>query len=207
MYTSFFGHCNPCDCNAPTYCKYIYWRATNHHRTNTLLALHLHHKWLRRKRFSYSSFFKYWVWHNYVWSVRIGWWLLVRTFLMDTIGGLPKYLLPHGVDNILTTQRLDPIVTPGKVSTHVHSGECRVSYVPFTSYLAIDLSLVLGGSGFGLNVNTSILQESECTSIPIQEDKSNYWFPASSSLARSAYRQFNAHTQTAAVFSVSVVFK
>ncbi|GAW00416.1 wsc domain [Lentinula edodes] len=60
-------------------------------------------------------------------------------------------------NNILTTQRLDPIVTPGKVSTHVHS--------------------VLGGSGFGLNVNTSILQESECTSIPIQEDKSNYWFP------------------------------
>ncbi|KAJ3879273.1 hypothetical protein F5051DRAFT_451663 [Lentinula edodes] len=84
-------------------------------------------------------------------------------------------------NNILTTQRLDPIVTPGEVSTHVHS--------------------VLGGSGFGLNVNTSILQESECTSIPIQEDKSNYWFPASSSLARSAYRQFNAHTQTAAVFS------
>ncbi|KAJ4464394.1 hypothetical protein C8R41DRAFT_860028 [Lentinula lateritia] len=60
-------------------------------------------------------------------------------------------------NNILTTQRLDPIVTPGEVSTHVHS--------------------VLGGSGFGLNVNTSILQESECTSIPIQEDKSNYWFP------------------------------
>ncbi|KAJ3846914.1 hypothetical protein EV368DRAFT_15002, partial [Lentinula lateritia] len=59
--------------------------------------------------------------------------------------------------NILTTQRLDPIVTPGEVSAHVHS--------------------VLGGSGFGLNVNTSILQESECTSIPIQEDKSNYWFP------------------------------
>ncbi|KAJ4464757.1 hypothetical protein C8J55DRAFT_544786 [Lentinula edodes] len=60
-------------------------------------------------------------------------------------------------NNILTTQRLDPIVTPGEVSAHVHS--------------------VLGGSGFGLSVNTSILQESECTSIPIQEDKSNYWFP------------------------------
>ncbi|KAJ3809253.1 hypothetical protein F5876DRAFT_44268 [Lentinula aff. lateritia] len=105
---------------------------------------------------------------------------------MDTTGGLPKYLLPHGVDNILTTQRLDPIVTPGEVSAHVHS--------------------VLGGSGFGLNVNTSILQESECTSIPIQEDKSNYWFPASSSLARSAYRQFNAHENSSCIFSEYYLF-
>ncbi|KAJ4481131.1 hypothetical protein J3R30DRAFT_3287236 [Lentinula aciculospora] len=67
------------------------------------------------------------------------------------------------IDNILTTQRLDPIVSPGEVSSHVHSGNT--------------LYLVLGGSGFGLNVNTSILQGSDCTSLPIQEDKSNYWFP------------------------------
>ncbi|KAJ3789395.1 hypothetical protein GGU10DRAFT_425661 [Lentinula aff. detonsa] len=60
-------------------------------------------------------------------------------------------------NNVLTTQRMDPIVSPGEVSSHVHS--------------------VLGGSGFDLNVNTSILQGSECTSIPVQEDKSNYWFP------------------------------
>ncbi|KAJ3869374.1 hypothetical protein EV359DRAFT_69979 [Lentinula novae-zelandiae] len=92
----------------------------------------------------------------------------ILLFVLLQILGLTQLCV---VNNILTTQRLDPIVTPGEVSTHVHS--------------------VLGGSGFGLNVNTSILQESECTSIPIQEDKSNYWFPASSSLARSAYRQKN----------------
>ncbi|KAJ3800140.1 hypothetical protein GGU11DRAFT_774411 [Lentinula aff. detonsa] len=63
-------------------------------------------------------------------------------------------------NNVLTTQRMDPIVSPGEVSSHVHS--------------------VLGGSGFGLNVSTSILQGSECTSIPVQEDKSNYWFPTES---------------------------
>ncbi|KAJ3986052.1 hypothetical protein F5890DRAFT_1506543 [Lentinula detonsa] len=63
-------------------------------------------------------------------------------------------------NNVLTTQRMDPIVSPGEVSSHVHS--------------------VLGGSGFGLNVNTSILQGSDCTSIPVQEDKSNYWFPTES---------------------------
>jgi len=60
-------------------------------------------------------------------------------------------------NNIITTQRLDPVVSPGKVSTHAHA--------------------VLGGSDFGLNTSTAALRNSSCTSIPIPEDKSNYWFP------------------------------
>jgi hypothetical protein len=36
---------------------------------------------------------------------------------------------------------------------------------------------VLGGSNFGLNTSTAALRNSSCTSIPIPEDKSNYWFP------------------------------
>ncbi|KAJ3838042.1 hypothetical protein F5878DRAFT_620612 [Lentinula raphanica] len=60
-------------------------------------------------------------------------------------------------NNILTTQRLDPIVNPGQVSTHVHS--------------------VLGGSAFGPCINTITLQGSNCTSVPVQQDKSNYWYP------------------------------
>ena len=28
-----------------------------------------------------------------------------------------------------------------------------------------------------MNTNTASLRQSECTSIPIPEDKSNYWFP------------------------------
>lgn len=60
-------------------------------------------------------------------------------------------------NNILTTQRLDPVVSPGQASTHVHS--------------------VVGGSNFGLNTSTAALRQSSCTSIPIPEDKSNYWFP------------------------------
>jgi hypothetical protein len=60
-------------------------------------------------------------------------------------------------NNVLTTQRLDPIVTPGKVSGHVHS--------------------VVGGSNFGFEVTTEKLRQSQCTSIPIKEDKSNYWWP------------------------------
>ncbi|KAF7297325.1 Wsc domain [Mycena indigotica] len=60
-------------------------------------------------------------------------------------------------NNILTTQRLDPVISPGSVSTHVHA--------------------VVGGSNFGLNTTTARLRESACTSIPIPEDKSNYWYP------------------------------
>ncbi|KAK7461822.1 hypothetical protein VKT23_008253 [Stygiomarasmius scandens] len=62
-----------------------------------------------------------------------------------------------GVKNFITTQRLDPIVSPGKVSGHAHS--------------------VLGGSNFAFEVDTDKLRNSECTSMPIQEDNSNYWFP------------------------------
>ncbi|KAJ7222332.1 hypothetical protein GGX14DRAFT_428484 [Mycena pura] len=60
-------------------------------------------------------------------------------------------------NNIITTQRLDPVVSPGTVSTHAHA--------------------VVGGSNFGMNISTAALRNSACTSIPIPEDKSNYWFP------------------------------
>jgi hypothetical protein len=39
------------------------------------------------------------------------------------------------------------------------------------------LSVVLGGSNFKMTTNTASLLQSECTSIPIPQDKSNYWFP------------------------------
>ncbi|KAG9225080.1 hypothetical protein CCMSSC00406_0008756 [Pleurotus cornucopiae] len=62
-----------------------------------------------------------------------------------------------GIENFITTERLDPIVNPGTISSHVHS--------------------VLGGSNFAMTTNTAKLRQSQCTSIPIAEDKSNYWFP------------------------------
>ncbi|KAJ7584978.1 hypothetical protein C8J56DRAFT_788645 [Mycena floridula] len=75
--------------------------------------------------------------------------------LLFTINVSSYWLM--GANNILTTQRLDPVVSPGTVSTHVHS--------------------VLGGSNFGLYISTAVLRQSTCTSIPLNEDKSNYWFP------------------------------
>lgn len=62
-----------------------------------------------------------------------------------------------GVRNILTTERIDPIMNAGGVASHVHT--------------------VMGGSNFRLSTNTSYLRQSECTSMPIKQDKSNYWFP------------------------------
>ncbi|KAL1752760.1 hypothetical protein FB107DRAFT_219325 [Schizophyllum commune] len=62
-----------------------------------------------------------------------------------------------GVQNYLATERVDPIMYPGNVSNHVHT--------------------IMGGSNFGLDTNISALRDSECTSMPIAQDKSNYWFP------------------------------
>ncbi|KAJ2934701.1 hypothetical protein H1R20_g2411, partial [Candolleomyces eurysporus] len=62
-----------------------------------------------------------------------------------------------GLGDAITKERIDPIVNPGEVSGHTH--------------------IVFGGSNFGLSVTTQKLLESECTSVPIAEDKSNYWAP------------------------------
>ncbi|KAG6897318.1 hypothetical protein C0992_002494 [Termitomyces sp. T32_za158] len=81
-----------------------------------------------------------------------------------------------GIEDFITTERLDPIVNPGRVSGHVHSGTATLDKLVADKSL-IETRLVLGGSNFRMNTNTGALRQSECTSIPIPEDKSNYWFP------------------------------
>ncbi|PBK67676.1 hypothetical protein ARMSODRAFT_958669 [Armillaria solidipes] len=54
-------------------------------------------------------------------------------------------------------QRVDPILSPGAVSSHAH--------------------YVLGGSNFRQTTDTASLRSSECTTTPIAEDKSSYWYP------------------------------
>ncbi|KAF8709766.1 hypothetical protein AX14_013471, partial [Amanita brunnescens Koide BX004] len=77
-------------------------------------------------------------------------------FLLSALSLVADAYWLMGAENVLTTVRLDPIVSPGKVSNHVHS--------------------VLGGSNFG-SLSTAVLRQSQCTSIPIPQDKSNYWYP------------------------------
>ncbi|KAL1734096.1 hypothetical protein EV714DRAFT_245468 [Schizophyllum commune] len=80
---------------------------------------------------------------------------LLATALSALAPGASAFFL-QGLDFIVT-ERADPVVEPGIQSSHVHS--------------------VIGGSNFDLITNTSYLQQSECTSAQIKEDKSNYWFP------------------------------
>lgn len=54
--------------------------------------------------------------------------------------------------------RLDPIVSPGKSSAHVHA--------------------IHGSSGFSANSNHSSLLNAHCTSCRVLQDKSSYWHPA-----------------------------
>lgn len=57
----------------------------------------------------------------------------------------------------LVTERLDPIVSPNGLASHMHA--------------------VIGGSSFGASYNYADAIKSSCTSIPISVDKSNYWLP------------------------------
>ncbi|KAF9500093.1 hypothetical protein BDN71DRAFT_1265715 [Pleurotus eryngii] len=83
---------------------------------------------------------------------------LVTKFLtLITAASVANAYWLMGIENFITTERLDPVVNPGTISSHVHS--------------------VLGGSNFAMTTNTAKLRQSQCTSIPIAEDKSNYWFP------------------------------
>ncbi|KAJ5649325.1 uncharacterized protein N7484_003048 [Penicillium longicatenatum] len=54
--------------------------------------------------------------------------------------------------------RLDPIVDPGVISSHVHS--------------------IHGGGNFGMSSDSTTLRESNCTSCAVTQDLSAYWTPA-----------------------------
>lgn len=58
----------------------------------------------------------------------------------------------------LTKGRMDPIISPGKTSNHVHT--------------------VMGGSGFGKSATGDDLVNSKCSNAKIKGDNSAYWFPS-----------------------------
>lgn len=57
----------------------------------------------------------------------------------------------------LQDQRLDPIVNPGGLSSHVH--------------------VISGGSGFAASMDFARARASSCTTCNVREDLSNYWTP------------------------------
>jgi hypothetical protein len=63
-----------------------------------------------------------------------------------------------GSGGALAIERVDPLLSPGVASNHVHS--------------------ITGGNGFKATMNFADTQSSTCTTMPVKIDKSNYWMPA-----------------------------
>ena len=57
----------------------------------------------------------------------------------------------------LVTERVDPLLSPGVASNHVHS--------------------ITGGNGFKANMTFADTQASTCTTAEVTQDKTNYWMP------------------------------
>lgn len=91
-----------------------------------------------------------------------------NTFTSSTLGLLaslaapiaaqdgPYFTIGSGMPVVL--ERLDPLLSAGKVSNHVHS--------------------VVGGNGFRPFMNFAQTQKSTCSTLPLIPDNSNYWMPA-----------------------------
>lgn len=74
----------------------------------------------------------------------------------------------------ILSQRLDPVMSPGHISSHeVH--RLRSCFPVIRS--SASQHRVLGASSFSATYNSTALRESPCTSIAAQADKSNYWQP------------------------------
>ncbi len=57
----------------------------------------------------------------------------------------------------IVVERADPIISPGRVSAHVHT--------------------IMGGSGFGFSMDYAQARASKCSSCTVTTDMSNYWVP------------------------------
>jgi len=83
-------------------------------------------------------------------------------FVLSALVALPFASAVHvifGGTRPVVTTRLDPIVNPGTVGTHMHS--------------------IAGGNGFRNTYSYDALtSQSTCTTIVVPQDKSNYWTPS-----------------------------
>jgi hypothetical protein len=77
--------------------------------------------------------------------------------LFALLAALPTHGFFILSQSVLVSTRLDPIVNPGVVSSHVHS--------------------VAGGSAFDKTMTYASARGSKCTTAPVSVDLSNYWTP------------------------------
>ena len=58
----------------------------------------------------------------------------------------------------VVVERADPVISPGKVSSHAHT--------------------VMGGNGFGFSMNYAQARAASCSTCKAKGDNSNYWVPS-----------------------------
>lgn len=82
---------------------------------------------------------------------------LLATLTIPTLAqNGPYFVLGSGMP--VSIQRLDPLLSAGKVSGHVHS--------------------IVGGNAFAAAMDFASTQTASCSTIRVIADKSNYWMPA-----------------------------
>lgn len=84
--------------------------------------------------------------------------LLLATGLVAALAAAPVsafWRLP--CKSPIVVERADPIVSPGKVSNHLHT--------------------IMGGNGFDFTMDYNSTQKSTCSSCTVRGDNSNYWTP------------------------------
>lgn len=73
--------------------------------------------------------------------------------------------------------RIDPLVSPGEVSSHAHAIHGSSGALTVTSVLLL-LQLIMCTLGFSIDsTNTDDLLAGDCTSCQVAEDQSAYWTP------------------------------
>ena len=112
---------------------------------------------------------------NAYWLMGIGSLFLLRTF---------SCLLNFFSENFITTERIDPVVSKNKMTASAHVHTSRFWSFIFLFFINFNhrnfFRVVFGGSNLRFNTSTASLRQSQCTSVPIPQDKSAYWFPVSS---------------------------
>ncbi|KAI8974791.1 WSC-domain-containing protein [Trametes punicea] len=83
--------------------------------------------------------------------------MLARILSFVTLVAVANAYWTFGATPVIVQTRLDSIVSPDAIGSHVHA--------------------IAGASGFSNHYDYDQLIQSNCTTVPVQSDKSNYWAP------------------------------
>ncbi|KAL7277062.1 hypothetical protein ACG7TL_008907 [Trametes sanguinea] len=108
--------------------------------------------------------------------------MFARILSLVTLAAVANAYWTFGGTPVLVQTRLDSIVNPDGIGTHVHA--------------------ITGASGFSNHYDYDQLIQSNCTTITVQADKSNYWMATANVPPRQRHRRLRGH----AVLSIFTFF-